>query len=58
MDDKMPCGAAVGVFCICHTTTNVPNADITVGLPAAKPWQPSKRRRVVVDLSVSTDGPA
>jgi hypothetical protein len=52
----MPCGAAVGVFCICHITTMAPNEDITVGLPAAEPWQPSKRRGVVVDLSVSTDG--
>jgi hypothetical protein len=56
VDDKMPCGAAVGVFCICHITTMAPNEDITVGLPAAEPWQPSKRRGVVVDLSVSTDG--
>jgi hypothetical protein len=58
MDDKMPCGAPVGAFCICHITTITPMNDIMAGLPAAEPWQLSKRRGVVTDLSVSTDGPA
>lgn len=59
MNDKMPCGAPVGVFCACHRTTNVPNEDITVGLPAAEVWVPLSKRPVKVpDHSVSRDGTA
>lgn len=38
MDDKMPCGAPTGVFCLCHNYPVQSNWDLTAGLPAAEPW--------------------
>jgi hypothetical protein len=59
MDDKMPCGAPIGVMCLCHDYVKPANWDLTGSLPAAEVWVPRSKRSVEVpNLSVSGDGPA
>lgn len=44
MDDKMPCGAPTGVFCLCHTNKSRPNGLSELGIPVAQPWVPLSKR--------------
>lgn len=44
MYDTMPCGAPVGVLCLCHGYPTEPNRDLLADLPAAQPWLSVTRR--------------